>query len=97
MIRFVDKFCWDRKKYQEVPFEAWNCLDTETGKLMSDCVIQGEDYYVYHNGQDTDRYKRVIALSFVDICQTDKEDDLSKYGFKLIGQKLNGLNWWMRK
>lgn len=91
MIRFVDKFVWDADKYNGVPFEAFNCIDTETGMFMDEGILPNEVYYLYHNGEDTDRYQRVIALSFVDVCRTDETDDLSPYGFKLIG-----LNRWIR-
>lgn len=94
MIRVIDKYTCAA---EDVPFEAWNCIDTETKMLMNEGAIKNEVYYVCHNGKDSDRYKRVVALKYIDICQTDKEDNLSRYGFKLIGQKLSGLNWWMRK
>lgn len=94
MIRFVDKYTIP---VESLPIEAFNCFDTETKMLMEDHIFKNEYYYVFHNGKDTDRYKRVIALAYVDICQTDPQDDLSRYGFKCIGQKLNGLKWWMRK
>ena len=91
MIRFVEKFTWDTKKYRALPPEAFNCIDTETDMLMERDILDNEIYYLYHNGEDADRYKRVVALSFVDVCTTDGTDDLSKYGFKLIG-----FNRWIR-
>ena len=35
-------------------------------------------------------------IRFVDICQTDESDDFSRFGFKLIGRKTNGLKYWRR-
>lgn len=92
MIRFVDRYSCNTEL---LPWETFSCLDTETNMLM-DNVLEGENYYVYHNGKDTDRYKRVIALSFVDVCQTDEEDDLSMFGFELFGHLPNRRNWWRR-
>ena len=94
MIRFVNRYT---EPMYHIPASLFNCLDTETNILIEiDNVIPNENYYVFHIGKDTDRYKRVIALSYVDICETDQEDDLSDFGFKCIGQTFNGHKMWSR-
>lgn len=93
MIRFVNKYTIP---VVSLPIEAFNCLDTETNMLIEGGSMQDE-YYAYHIGEDTDRYQRVIALSFVDVCETDKEDDLSDLGFEYISHTVDGLKMWRKK
>lgn len=93
MIRFVNRYS---VPIEHLPINAFNCLDTETNMIMEDSILKRECYYVYHIGKDTDRYQRVIALSFVNVCETDEEDDLSNYGFKYIREIPNGRKMWGR-
>ena len=94
MIRFVNRYSIP---IEQLPISAFNCIDTETNMLMEDSIIKRECYYVYHIGKDTDRYQRVIALNFVNVCETNEEDDLSNLGFEYIRQTPQGHKMWMRK
>ena len=93
MIRFVNRYT---TAIDCLPDSVFNCLDTETNMLMENTIMKRECYYPYHLGENTDRYQRVVALSFVNICETDKEDDLSSYGFKFIRETPNGWKMWGR-
>mgnify|MGYP003299653393 CR=1 FL=1 len=64
--------------------------------LVNNNIMKRECYYIYHNGKETDRYKRAVALDLVDICETDQEDDLSNFGFHCIEQLINEYKKWSR-
>jgi hypothetical protein len=94
MIRIIDKFNHDFCKYDDaLLLGAFNVLDTQTNMLM-ESFFGNPNYYIFHNGKDSDRYKRVVNLELVTICHADRGDDLSKYGFKLIGRSVDGFNRW---
>jgi hypothetical protein len=86
MIRNVNKFTREKEFYECVPSAIYNAVDIETNELLEDGVIKDGIYYIFHNGKVSDKYQRVVNLKFVDVCETDLEDDLSVYGFKLIRQ-----------
>ena len=93
MIRFVNRYSMPMPF---LPISIFNVFDIKTNTLMiKDIIIPNENYYIYHNGKESDRYKRVIALSYVEVCETDIDDDLSKYGFQLI-RHLNERKIWNR-
>ena len=92
MIRFVNRYS---VPIEHLPITAFNYLDAETDTLMEE-GMKRENYFVYHIGKDNDRYLRVIALDFVDVCETDKDDDLSSFGFKYIRQTPDGHKMWGR-
>lgn len=74
MITFVNRFtipiCY-------LKVDTYKVVDTET----DNAITNSKQYYLYHCGKSTDRYKRFINLRYVDICETEDEDDLTDYGF----------------
>jgi hypothetical protein len=100
MIRIVNKFifpdCCD-----DPATLAYNILDTKTGMLLEENPSDFT-YYIYDlpfsvDGKSDCRYERVIALEFVEVCETDKEDDLSDFGFTLINpHTAHGYKMWQK-
>lgn len=95
MIRSINKFTYDKEFYECIPSAIYNVLDIETNELMEYGMKYGI-YYIFHNGEDSDRYQRVVNLRFVDVCETDLKDDLGEYGFKLIRQ-IGARKQWVKE
>jgi hypothetical protein len=100
MIRIINKFalpdcCNDPASL------VYNILDTETGMLLEDNQSDFT-YYIYDMPFSVDsksggRYERVIALEFVEVCETDQEDDLNDFGFTLINSHTaHGYKMWQK-
>ena len=79
------------------PNQLFNCLDKETDTMLEDTGLPDSEYYPFPSsiGNYRDRYLRVIALRFVDACFTDKFDDMTKYGFKLV-REYGSEKFWVR-
>lgn len=96
MIRALERVHFD-KNYNGFPPEGFSVFDTKTYKMMDNS--NNKKYYICHTGKDTDRYQRAVALDFVKVCLADAEDDLSEYGFRIIGQVSDGhkiYNRWIK-
>jgi hypothetical protein len=85
MITFVNKFTRPICYLKE---DAYVVIDTET----ENTIVTQKQYYLYHRGKPTDRYKRYINLDYVDVCETEENDNLTEYGFV----RINGNRWFRR-
>ena len=89
MIRRINKFT---REFEYLSgFELLNSFvtfNTETQTIIDvdSRLIKDSKYYTFHNGSDSDTYLRQVDLRYVDVCETDLDDDLTEYGFKLVGQ-----------
>lgn len=95
MIRFINKFIMPTEE-ECLPANTFVCVDTETNMLVNSNIMKPKCYYICHNGKETDRYKRAVMLDFVEICETDQEDNLSNFGFHYIEQLIDGYKKWSR-
>jgi hypothetical protein len=99
MIRNVNKFAFPDCCNDPATL-AYNILDTETGMLLEENPSDFT-YYIYDlpfsvDSKSSGRYKRVIALDFIEVCETDQEDDLNGFGFTLINNNFKGYKLWQR-
>lgn len=100
MIRSVNKWYCDQRTHPKLPLSTFNIVDTTTNSFMEPDETGVAKYYLFHNRDINDIYKRVVDLNFVEVCETDLEDDLSIYGFELIGNihySTRILKRWVRK
>lgn len=94
MIRNVNKFTREIEYLSSVAVSnLFATYDTETQAIIDvdKGWIENGIYYTFHNGSDSDTYLRKVDLRYVDVCETDLDDDLTEYGFKLFGQRCDGV------
>ena len=94
MIRNVNKITIEFEYLSSIEMSnLFATFNTETQTIID--VDKGwvEDgkYYTFHKDSDSDIYLRKVDLRYVDICETDLDDDLTEYGFKLLGQRYDGF------
>lgn len=94
MIRMVNLYSFP---IGLLPIDIFNVIDTKTNLLMEKTIWEAKNYYVYDTGEDTDRYKRVINLLYVEMCETDEEDNLSDFNFKHLGYTPFQRKIWIKK
>lgn len=94
MIRNVNKFTREIEYLSSVAVSnLFTTFNTETQSIVDvdRGWIENGNYYTFHNGSDSDTYLRKVDLRYVDVCETDLDDDLTEYGFKLLGQRYDGF------
>jgi hypothetical protein len=100
MIRKVNKFAF-LDSCNDPASLAYNILDAETGMLLEENPSDFT-YYIYDlpfsvDSKSDGRYERVVALEFVEVCETDQEDNLSDFGFTLINSHTaHGYKMWQK-
>ena len=102
MIRNVNKFTRETEHLSSIAYSnLFAVFNTETQEFVDvdKSWIENGSYYTFHNGSDSDVYLRQVDLRYVDVCETDLDDDLTQYGFKLLGQRYDSfrmLKRWAR-
>ena len=94
MIRNVNKFARKVEYLSSVAVSnLFATFNTETQSIVDvdRAWIENGNYYTFHNSSDSDTYLRKVDLRYVDVCETDLDDDLTEYGFKLLGQRYDGF------
>ena len=94
MIRMVNLYSFP---VELLPIDTFNVIDIKTNLLIEKTIWKPKNYYIYHIGKDTDRYKRVINLLYVEMCETDEEDNLSDFNFKLLGHTPFQRKIWIKR
>lgn len=90
MIRRVNKFTRTFEYLSGIEMNnVFATFNTETQAIIDVDLglVKDGKYYTFHNGSDSDTYLRQVDLRYVDVCETDLDDDLTEYGFVLLGQR----------
>lgn len=78
-----------------IPFNAFAALEVKTNKLVEypNVLINDTTFYPVVESYEPRPYQKCVNLIFVDSCITETDDDLEKYGFKMVGYDIRGKLW----
>ena len=81
---------------ENLPVEVFNYYDTKEQELLIKDDLKHANFYRFPDPEvkESDRYKRVVALSFIVSCTTSSAADLSEYGFMMKSKNEKGEILW---